>query len=61
MIGGDCLLRPEYKSFVIGMKLPFLPHRETMRPLALLAKIQLEPSGDDCSLAVEQDPDNPQA
>ena len=47
------------KNYVIGMKLPFLPHRETMRPLALLSKIALEPSGDDCTLVIENDPAHP--
>ncbi|MDI9349725.1 MAG: chorismate mutase [Candidatus Symbiobacter sp.] len=54
------LLDKKYEDFVIGMKLPFLPHRESMPALALLAKIKLEPSGDDCTLVVEHDPAYPQ-
>lgn len=44
------LLQPEFRDHRIGFALPFLPSHENLAPIALIAKIALEESGDDTAL-----------
>ncbi|MCX8500419.1 MAG: chorismate mutase [Alphaproteobacteria bacterium] len=46
------LTQEEFKACKIGFALPFLPSHESQAPVALVAKILLEESGDDFSLLI---------